>query len=261
LAPGDPEAALARPLLGICASLRDQDPAVLLSQSQLGVQQALTVGAFQLAGFSATLASGAHLIMGDPDAAVATLEEVTGQAGWDERHDGLRTRAHLAAARYLAGDHQGAIRDAELAFQQLGDAWHHDALGTITLAKAAQGDVEGSNDLLLELLDGIEAVRGRNLMQVFDVAIVAAGVALHEDDPPRACRLLATVTWATNPTALGVFHEYRRRLARQLDRDRRHAILSAVRKLDSLQVLVEERERLERRRDQPRRMAGQLPSR
>jgi predicted ATPase/DNA-binding SARP family transcriptional activator len=260
LAPGDPEAALARPLLGICSSLRDQDPVVLLSQAQLGVQQALAVEAFQLAGFSATLASGAHLIMGDPDAAVATLEEVTGQGGWDERHDGLRTRAHLAAARYLAGDQQGAIRDAELALQQLGDAWHHDALGTITLAKAAQGDVDGSHDLLLELLDGIETVRGRNLMQVFDVAIVAAGVALHEDDPQRACRLLGTVTWATNPTAIGVFHEYRRRLARQLDRDRRHAILASVRQLDPLQVLVEERERLERRRDRPRRTAGQLPS-
>jgi hypothetical protein len=156
----------------------------------------------------------------------------------------LRARAHLAAARHLAGDQCGAIEDARAAMRQLGPVWHHDALGTLALAHAAQGDLTTSRRLLAELLDGLGSAGARAEMRSHDVAIVAGAIAVHEGDPARACRLLSLMRWATNPTTFGVYLAYRRQLVKAMDREERHAIMAASRGADVLDELARERDRV-----------------
>jgi predicted ATPase/DNA-binding SARP family transcriptional activator len=244
LPPTDPDAALALALLACCRTAIELAPQPMLTLAERSVELALDAGGPQLAGFAATLQCAAHLLRRDPGAAIAAIEHVISQPGWEDRHDGLRTRAHLAAARHLAGDHEGAIEDARSSLQQLGPAWQYDALGTIAMASAAAGDLPRAHTLLAELLDEREGAIARGPIQRFDLAIVAAAVAMSEDDLPRACRLLCTVRWSSNPTTAGVYLEYRRRLVARMGRSQRHAVMAASQGLDVQQVLAEEHARL-----------------
>lgn len=242
-----PVVALAHALTSACHIALTQDPDAVLRHAEAAMDLALGHGAPQVAGFAATFACSGHLIRGDADAAVAAIERVVGTPGWDDRHDGLRARAHLAAARHLAGDQCGAIEDARVATLQLGPVWHHDALGTLALAHAAQGDLTTARLLLAELLDGLGSAGVRAQMQRHDAAIVAGAIAAHEGDLVRACRLLSTMRWATNPTTFGVYLAYRRQLVKHMDRDERHTTMAASRGLDVLEELSRERDRLRRR--------------
>jgi predicted ATPase/DNA-binding SARP family transcriptional activator len=240
----DPVAALAHTLISACHTALTQDADAVCRHAQLAMEHALAHGAPQLAGFAATFACSGHLIRGDPHAAIAAIERVVGTPNWADRHDGLRVRAHLAAARHLAGDQRGAIADAQSALLQLRPVWHHDALGTLALAHAAQGGLATAHQLLVELLEGLESAGARGRIRRYDVAIVAGAMAVHEGDLARACRLLSTVRWVTNPTTFGVYLAYRRQLVRRMDQDERHAIMAASHHLDVLEELSSERNRL-----------------
>jgi predicted ATPase/DNA-binding SARP family transcriptional activator len=240
----DPDAALALALLAACRYARRFDAEATLHLAGRGVDAALGAAGPQLAGFAATLQAGAHLLRGEPELAVVALERAVTRPGWDDRHDGLRTRAHLAVARHLAGDHLGAIADARASLDQLGPAWQHDALGTIAMATAALGDLERARTMVATLLDSLDDAGGRTAIRRYDLAIVAGAVAALAGEPERACRLLASVRWSSSPTAAGTFVAYRDRLVREMDRGRRHAILAATDGLDPRDALAEERARL-----------------
>jgi predicted ATPase/DNA-binding SARP family transcriptional activator len=240
--------ALAHALVSACHIALTQDPNAVIHHAEVAMGHALARDAPQVAGFAATMACAGHLIRGDPEAAVEATEHVVGAPGWDDRHDGLRARAHLAAARHLAGDQRGAIEDARAALWQLGEVWHHDALGTLVLAHAAQGDLRTAHRLFAELLDGLESAGARARIQREDAVIVAGALAVLEGDLARACRLLSLMRWATNPTTFGVYLTYRRRLVERMPPGERHAIMAASRGLDLLEQLGRERDRLDHRR-------------
>jgi predicted ATPase/DNA-binding SARP family transcriptional activator len=240
-----PEIALARFTMAGCVTFLTQDAAAILAHAQAGTDQALAVGAPQFAAGSAGLAAGAHLFAGDAAAAIATLEAVVGRPEWQDAHDGLRVRASLATVRYLAGDPAGAAQDARTALSQLGSAWHQDALGTLALASAAQGDLPAGRRILASLLDEVAAEDWGNWARCSDVAIVAGALAVHEGDLERACRLLAPVRWSTTPHTYAIFLDCRRRLGESMDAEHRHAIVAEARGRELAEALREERDRLQ----------------
>lgn len=239
-----PEIALARFTMAGCVSFLTRDREAILAHAQAGADQALAVGAPQVAGGSAGLAAGAHLFAGDPDAAIATLEAVVGRPDWQDMHDGLRVRAALATVRYLAGDLGGAARDARTALDQLGSAWHQDALGTLALASAAQGDPGTGRRILASLLDELAAEDWGNWVRCSDVAVVAGALAIHEGDLVRACRLLAPVRWSTSPQTYAILLDCRRRLGESMDPEHRHAVVAAARGRELAEILREEHDRV-----------------
>jgi predicted ATPase/DNA-binding SARP family transcriptional activator len=240
----EPDAALALALLAACRYALGFDAAATLHLAGRSVDVALAASGPQLAGFAATLQCGAHLLRGEVGPALAAVERAVTQPGWDDRHDGLRTRAHLAVARHLAGDHLGAIADGRAALHQLGPVWRYDALGTIAMATAALGDLQRAEAMVADLLDGLDEVADRPSIRCHDLAIVAGAVAVHAGDLERACRLFASVRWSSSPIASGVFVAYRDRLVREMDRDRRRAVLAASAGRTPGHALEEERTRL-----------------
>lgn len=239
---GDREAALAEALLAVCdGSLTPHDPDRMLAHAVRATSLALQADAPQLAGFATSLAAGAHLYRRDPLAAIEAIETVLSLPSWDDGHDGLRVRAHLAAARHVAGDHVGAVTDARRALSRLAPAWQHDALGTLALATGALGDLDEAHTLLAEILERFAHTGSRDRIRRYDVAIVAGALAAQRGDSERACQLWATARWTTNPTTYGTYLHYRDRLVATMDRDRRHAAIERGRRQPVEEALAEER--------------------
>jgi predicted ATPase/DNA-binding SARP family transcriptional activator len=238
-----PEPALARALLAASHLGVDQDVEVALPLALRARDEAMRHGALAVAGFAATTAGAAHLVRHDATAAVEIIAALVDHPDWEEAHDGLRTRAHLAAVRHLCGDQAGALRDATSSLERLGPAWQHDALGTVVLTTAASGRHDEASRRLADLLDHVCGASGTR-MQRYDAAIVAGANAVIEEDLPRACRLLATMRWASNVIVFGTYLAYRRRVVQAMDPEQRRAMMAASVGLDVDTALAEERARL-----------------